>query len=56
MSVRVWNTLARRKEDLEPLDPPPLRLFEATGASSRWYRKVRAEPRPLQASRSQVRT
>ena len=27
MSVRLWNTLTRRKEALEPIDPPRLRLF-----------------------------
>jgi cysteinyl-tRNA synthetase len=27
MSVRVWNTRTRRKEKLEPLEPPRLRLF-----------------------------
>jgi cysteinyl-tRNA synthetase len=28
MSVRVWNTLTRRKEDLQPLEPPRVRLFD----------------------------
>ena len=27
MSVRLWTTLTRRKEALEPIDPPRLRLF-----------------------------
>jgi len=26
-SVRAWNTLTRRKEDLEPLEPPRLQPF-----------------------------
>ena len=27
MAVELWNTLTRRKEPIEPIDPPALRLF-----------------------------
>ena len=27
MAVQLWNTLTRRKEKVEPIDPPALRLF-----------------------------